>query len=335
MSVKITIVPHERDLDMFFLEEVVANISFRGWFLSQIGGWPPEFDKLISAQRSSAHETGEVDLRFTFEDAAGNRAQVIAENKIDAPFQPEQLQRYREHASNLIKRGDLLRVMVVLLAPSGYVSRLRTQDEEAKSEAVEHRPFRDVDAHVSYEAVGRWLHARKRTERVAYKRQLVKSAIAKYELGYRPEPHGPVTDFWQSYWAEARSIAPEVGMDDPGVKPRKAGFVRFRRDDLPSGLTLLHKLPRSRVDLQFPSLGSRVGELAGALAPFLDAEMKVERASKSAAVRISVPRIVTELPFANQIEEVHLGIRAAKKLRAWALKHSARIDGILAGLSSD
>jgi hypothetical protein len=299
----------EQDLDFFFLEEVLVNSSFRDWLLSKVPDWPTTFNDLVYAGRSIEHPNGELDLVFTFQDPAGGQACLLMENKVSAGFQRDQLLRYQQRASELLVSGGFGHVAVALLAPRAYAS--------ASSDKV--------NAMISYEEVEDWLSSREPDERTSYKLHLVRTALEKHASGYNPDSDQPVTDFWQAYWREARSRAPELEMRNPGTKPAGAAFVWFSCSDLPGDLKICHKLWRGCVDLQFSGLGNRVTQLRIALADMIEPGMEVAPATGSAAVRLAVPPLKTGLPFAGQEEGVRDGIDAAKALRDWARRNSARL----------
>jgi hypothetical protein len=297
----------EQDLDFFFLEEVLVNSSFRTWLLSKVPGWPTTFSDLAYAGRSIQHPNGELDLMFTFQDLAGDQACLLMENKINAGYQRDQLLRYQRRASELLVSGGFGHVAVALLAPRAYAS-----GSSGK-----------VDAMISYEDVEGWLSSQVPDERTSYKLCFVRTALEKHASGYNPDSDQPVTDFWQAYWREARSRAPELEMRNPATKPAGAGFVWFSCSDLPGDLKICHKLSKGHVDLHFPGLGNRVAQLRVALAEVIEPDMEVAPATASAAVRLVVPPLKTGLPFAGQEEDVRQGIDAASTLRAWARRNSA------------
>jgi hypothetical protein len=149
----------------------------------------------------------------------------------------------------------------------------------------------------------------------------VEQAIHKYRRGYAPEIDEGVTDFWRRYWQLATAEAPELALADPGRKPARAGFVAFRSalaqpDDGPS-VTLRHKLPHGRVDLELAGLGARFDELAPRLEGVVPDDATLRRAAKSLAVTVDVSRVDTRRPFSEQREACLAAIHAAARLQAW------------------
>ena len=91
---------NECDIDLFLLEEIVASPSFLSWLLSSIGLPSGE---LVSVARSVHTETGESDIELIVR-SQPQLTKVLIENKIDAPLQPRQAERYRERAVSYIQQ---------------------------------------------------------------------------------------------------------------------------------------------------------------------------------------------------------------------------------------
>lgn len=299
----------ERDIDLFLLEECVSSRAFLSWLLSQVPAWPQDSRELLIAARSVDQTNGESDLELTVGDGAGRIGKLLIENKLDAGFQPQQLARYRDRAAMYVQRGECAHSAVMLFAPSAYGP----------------RSSGDVAAVVSYEAVEAWLSETDSDQRIGYKLQLIRSALAKHRFGYNPETDQPVTAFWSSYWHEASAHAPELQLDEPGPKPAAAGFVWFFPGGLPGDLNICHKLPKGFVDLHFPDWGHRVAILKDYVGSLLEPGMEIIRASKSAAIRIHVPVLNTGRPFAEQADAVGDGLVAARRLYLWANRNRSGV----------
>ena len=56
----------------------------------------------------------------------------------------------------------------------------------------------------------------------------------------------------------------------------------------------------------------------------------MDRAAKSAVIRVLVPPLDLNLPPEDQVEDMKLGIAAAGALLGWARKHEVRLREILA-----
>ncbi|MBM3331330.1 hypothetical protein FJY68_05680 [candidate division WOR-3 bacterium] len=139
----------ERDVDLLLVEELKCSEGFREWFLSQLAlalGRAPwqrlsSFRVRHSVSGVGKH-AGETDVEVSFA-AAGTRVLVLVENKLDAPFQPDQAQRYVLRARELVEQHKYDEALPVLLAPSGYIGSTSTSEE--------------FDAAISYEDVMKYL----------------------------------------------------------------------------------------------------------------------------------------------------------------------------------
>jgi hypothetical protein len=68
-------------------------------------------------------------------------------------------------------------------------------------------------------------------------------------------------------------------------------------------------------------MGSRLQELRSAVGSYLEDEMSVSGAAKSAAVRIKVPTLDTHATADSQMKRIRAGLDAANRLLGWYHKH--------------
>lgn len=287
----------EQDIDLLLLEELVASSTFRGWFLEKLGIRPDA--ALKKAERSVSTLSGESDLELTLR-AAGETVKALVENKVDAPLQPDQAERYRERACAYRKDGTCERVVTAVVAPAVYF------DADAKH---------GFDVFVQYEAVLGWFEsATELGPRRAYKVAAMRQAIERGRRGWQMVPDAGATNFWRSYWELAEQVAPKLRMPKPDAKPATSSFIRFCPLALPSDVTLYHKVPYGRVDLQFADMGSKLAVIQKRFGKHLSPQMRVEQAKKSAAIRISVGEIEMGVPFAESKRHVEEALAAALSL---------------------
>jgi hypothetical protein len=300
----------EADLDLFYLFELATDRRFARWIAAKVPGWPSKELKLNTIRRSVDTGNGETDLELTFEASTKKTWQLLIENKIGAAFQKGQLKRYRVRAALVRKRGGHEDVGVMLLCPKGYIRGHRG----------------DVDAHLTYEEALAWLrrHSRNQPWR-QLTMQVIQAAIEKATKGYNPESDRWVTDFWHSYWKMAMETMPQLELEEPTGKPSGAGFIWYRPSDFPKGVNICHKLDRGYVDLQVQGLGERTGWVGRRLAGVLEPDMRVARANRSAAIRVTVPPLLTGEPFVDQADLVTEGQRAVKRMYNWGMRRMALI----------
>lgn len=293
----------ERDVDLLLLEEFVASADFRTWFLSQIG---VEHTALLSeACRSVKTVNGESDVELTFV-ARTRTVKILIENKVDAAFQPNQPQRYLERASEY-RRGDTSwEVVTVIMAPAVYFG-----NEPANF---------GFDAKVTYEAVLAWFEsANSLAARKAYKLALLRGAIDRGRLGWKLVPHPNVAQLWQAYWQLAEQIAPQLAMPVPKAEiPADSHFIRFRPAMLPPHVSLWHKVGYGHVDLQFSGMGDKLAEMEQQYRGSLMPSMHIEKAGKSAVIRVRVdPVNMTSAAFPSCEASLRQDIETAAMLLDW------------------
>ena len=97
---------YERDIDLLLAEEFSVSPGFASWFQAQT--------------RFADLKANVVDVFVSRSDATGESEEAGAaiEDKIDAPLQPEQEQRYRLHTQREIDRGDYQACEVLPCAPA-------------------------------------------------------------------------------------------------------------------------------------------------------------------------------------------------------------------------
>jgi hypothetical protein len=180
--------------------------------------------------------------------------------------------------------------------------------------------LKGIDAKVTYEAILGWFGRQSGLrERASYKCHLLSAAIEKATCGWQVKEDEPATRFWKRYWEIACEIAPELELPEPSPKPSGSSFILFRPSGLPVGISLYHKVAYGNVDLQFAAMASRTLDLQAKYGGFLAKEMHIEKANKSAVIRIKVlPINMSDDIVANRDLMVG-GIRTAQSLYRWFL----------------
>jgi hypothetical protein len=294
----------ERDIDFVLLEELFASSDFAQWFLSRLG--IAATSSVVTIAHSVSTSTGESDIELTLQ-LDGQTHIVLIENKIDAILQPLQAERYRERAERYVRDGQCAYCHTALVAPKVYVGK----DPQSLG----------FDSVVTYEAIRKWLRARRsQGRRAKFKSILIERALHRGSAGWRLVPDETATEFWRRYWELTKVLAPELRMPRPGIKPATSAFIYFRPIALPKDVRLVHKMPYGNVDLQFAGMAKEIKALQNRYAPLLEPGMEIVPASKSAAVRIAVPEIDLASPFPASEQAVREGIWAARLLLLWFKK---------------
>jgi hypothetical protein len=295
----------ERDIDLLLLEEFIASSEFRSWFLSEVG--IEQTTDLAEAYRSVRTMNGESDLELTFHGSSG-LVKILIENKVDASFQPNQPQRYAERAERYRGLGTYREVLTVVMAPEVYFG-------------GEDSAF-GFDARVTYEGALAWFEQTEIGARKDYKMAILRGAIDRGRRGWKLVPHRGVSDFWRAYWKLCEQIAPQLSMPVPKAEiPGDSHFIGFRPALLPAGVSLWHKVAYGHVDLQFAGMGDKLAELEQLYRSSLLPSMRVEKAAKSAVIRVRVePVDMTATAFSNAETSIRQGIQAASLLLDWYSK---------------
>ncbi|MCL4774035.1 MAG: PD-(D/E)XK nuclease family protein [Burkholderiaceae bacterium] len=295
----------ERDIDLLLLEEFVASPTFRSWFLSQIG--IEQTTDLTEAFRSVKTMNGESDLELTFH-GSSELVKILIENKVDAAFQPNQPQRYAERAGRYRSLGTYREVLTVIMAPEVYFG-----DEGSAF---------GFDARVTYEDALAWFEQAEIGARKDYKLAILRNAIDRGRLGWKLVPHHGVSDFWKAYWELCEQIAPQLSMPVPRAEiPADSHFIGFKPAFLPAGVSLWHKVAYGHVDLQFAGMGDKLAEMEQLYRSSLLPSMRIEKAAKSAVIRVRVePVDMTVAVFSSAETSIRQGIQAATLLLDWYSK---------------
>ncbi|MHB8837606.1 MAG: hypothetical protein ACYC7F_01500 [Gemmatimonadaceae bacterium] len=83
----------ERDIDLFLVEEIVAEADFRAWLAMEAGIGAVDPAPPTQVRRSVMHSSGESDVEMTVRLADGRLARLLIENKVDAALQTKQAER--------------------------------------------------------------------------------------------------------------------------------------------------------------------------------------------------------------------------------------------------
>lgn len=291
----------ERDIDFLIMEELVASNDFLTWFVKKarlLGKL-----RLTSVVQSATSATGETDIELHL-DQAGETTFILLENKVDAPLQPRQAERYKDRAARYVKEGACKRCLSGLVAPARYLG----DDPSALG----------FDFTVEYDQILEWYkEAPADRDPRPFKLAVLGKALDRGAMGWTLVPSKRTTEFWRRYWELARALAPELLMLKPTVKPETSGFIHFRPSVFPKGIKLTHKAMYGNVDIQFDGKAGEIEQLTAQYGQLLEPGMTIQRASKSAVIRIEVPIIDLTAPFPESEPAVREGIWAAKLLLLW------------------
>lgn len=287
----------ERDVDLLICSELHARADLTSLIASKLGVPGAEF---IGAWVSVSEADGESDLVVRFRTPDGDILALI-ENKIAAPFQPDQPGRYMIRATRLKKASDISHVYTMLFAPQDYLD---------TTNAV-------FDIRLSYEEVEKTLTA-SADGRSIFLASVLREGVEAKRRGYVMKPDEVSSGLWQAIWEAALEIAPSLKMREPGLRPGGATFLYFYDALGLSGadrerVDLVYKFLHGFVDLQFKRTAPE--ELSSRISDLLDDDMAVVRASASSSIRVQVPRLDFGIEPSLQSESIETGLRVADRLR--------------------
>jgi hypothetical protein len=309
----------EADIDLLVCEELSVSPDFAEWFLSRVLGISDAPRGISGAWTHVLDRFGECDVLAVMQQQ-GKRTALLIENKIDEDFQPTQAERYKERGSDGAVTGLWNAASTVLIAPTSY--------PRLHPDAVKFQAF------VSYEDIQEWFH-RRGDVRSEWRARVMRDGIEQNRKGYVKQPDPRVTMLWKSYFSYRAEHFPEVAMPEPGAKGVKNDWPKLGGLSDRDGVKLHHKLSRGYVDLEIANTTD--AELARRLSGIvLPANVSIDKASKSAVLRIAVPPVDRFNAFEPQAMAVHIGLQAAAQLllllrQVGQPRLTGRSDGVMPG----
>lgn len=108
----------ERDIDLLLIEQLHVCRTFAEWLTERLG----LSGAVVETARHSVHRKhGETDVLLIVK-LGDEGVAVMIEDKIGAPMQPDQCERYHLRGRNLCEEGAVDRYKTVLCAPAGYIA---------------------------------------------------------------------------------------------------------------------------------------------------------------------------------------------------------------------
>lgn len=298
----------ERDIDLLLCAELHACSGLTNLLARRVGYPDSEFS---GAWVSHAESDGESDLVLTYETKDGS-ALVLVENKIAAPFQPEQGLRYAARAQRWLTSDRISRVVTVLVAPDGYMSRPGAEAFQVK---------------IPYEELSKALRE-ENDPRSRFLAEALEAGVEALRRGYVMTPDDDVTRVWRACWNLSLQVAPKLNLNEPGLKPGRSNWLYFRDAEGLSDLdwrraVIVFKGERGQADLQFG--GTSTSQLTQRSQGILQPSMKVVPAAKSASIRINVPILDFSRAPEDQHQAIVEGLAACELLRSFFALHREKL----------
>lgn len=142
----------ERDIDLLLIEQLHVCGAFAEWLTKRLGLSGAVVE---TARHSVYREHGETDVLLIVR-LGDERVAVMIEDKIGAPMQPDQCERYHLRGMKLCDESVVNRYKTVLCAPGGYIAGVR-QDQrwDSRVSLEEIAQSLEVAAYPGWE----WRHA--------------------------------------------------------------------------------------------------------------------------------------------------------------------------------
>ena len=285
----------ERDIDLYVINKFFNDVNFKNVFLNIIDCNEYNVDSCI---HSFSDENGESDITIVLSNNK-DKIGLLIEDKISAIAMPNQYERYKLRGNKLIEDGVFDRYYIFIIAPADYLS----TNSEAKK----------YDYKISYESILDYIKGDKFGE------GLIEEAIKEKKKGYSVIENKPVTLFWERYYDLVEKRYPMLNI-------KKHERARGSNACWPIFVTpvksiwIYHKSNMGYVDLTLPGLANKYFEVYDLVKGQLTDVITLQKASKSLAIRINVPKISFKGDFDEQIEQVNECLDAIYELQNFMRK---------------
>ena len=277
----------ERDMDLLIMEEFICSPQFARIFLDTVGiTCDYTIEQVIHSMRDA--DLGESDIVFIL-DIGDKRHAIHIEDKIDALAMPNQSGRYAKRAEKDIAAGKYDEYSVLIVAPAKYLS--ANQEAQKYEHQVQYEQLRDY-------------FAAQNDLRSKYKFALIDRAIYDQKAGYQYEANPGVVSFCAAMDAYQREHYPTLPI---GTQAWWRGYKTMI-----STATIVYKANKGFCDLQFSNCTRE--DLLSKVKDYLSDRMTVEKAGKSASVRICVSPVWFENRFEEKVREVDEALAAIMEL---------------------
>ena len=294
----------ESEIDLLFVEELFSSSEFQSWLLKKLN--IVESHKFIGAWKSFIGKYGECDIVAEFM-VSDQRVIILIENKIYAPEQLDQAERYHKTGKHLIDNERKGRYITCLISPRIYFR------EDAPMNKYEHK--------ISYEELLEWFQKQGNSERIQFKQMIIKNGIERARTGYKRNTDENTDRFYHYYEELVRETHPELEYRKPRAVASGNSWIRFNPNILPSKVTIIHKGKYGYVDLQIS--GMDIEKFSNKYKSKLKDNMSIHLTGKSISVRIVVPIILDieriEEPKKYR-EEILIALNSAGQLLEWYLE---------------
>jgi hypothetical protein len=300
----------ERDIDLMLAEEFMVSSEFCISFLRRTR-FKNTASRVVDVFVSKSEQMGESDLVVLFEEATGRRFALLIEDKINAPFQPDQALRYRNRGQAAVDRGEIADFAIVLCCPKAYF------EAQPKSGLFDH--------FISYEDIAGFLGAESQ-ERLNYRAEFIRTAAVRSINTWAKTDDQATTDFWEAVYQMASREFPILEMKR--IDPTKGmTWLTLRPRDLPTkpkSVSILIKGDRGYVDLSFGA--TQVEEFGARVGLLLEEDMTVHQTGKSTVIRIETKPFVIDHGIESGLPILRSVFVASERLIRFYRMHRSSLD---------
>lgn len=287
----------EGDIDWLLCVELNASAAFRDWMAAQLFPGLEGFAH-VGAWRSISNHLGESDLLWLVSHPDAGRQLALIENKINAPAQPDQYERYVQRSQIYLDEGVAETCVIALVAPEKYRS----------------KEYGLYPVTVTYEAIRDWLVAQN-DPRAAYLAAVFDGGISK-RLNVAPVDEAMMA-FRQAFWDLAAAEFPELTVTDPSIGG--GDYWLYVLEDnyriVVKTYTKGFRYTGTVVDLELTGRADDVEALRETHQAALEAcGFEVVKTGKSASIRTHVSMLSPPEVDVGRLREA---LRAAQHLNTW------------------
>lgn len=304
----------ERDLDMALWIQLDADPTFLHRFVQHaMGDGRKRWRSAKLSTNESRPGSGETDLQIVVERTSGHRTALLIEDKIKAPFQRGQAQRYIERGESGRRAGEWDDYLTVLVAPEHYITR---------SVALCWQRTLTIEAAIGWMADDDSRHAMAISE-------ILRRAASGKKSGRQEDP--AATNFWRQYLDYASRRFPLLEVELTRSSLTRAGVLKkslfgsvMLRD---SAIEVAHHSRSAWVELRVPRCLQ--SQLDSAIRTSFSDGMFSSRSGKWPAIRITAPRINPLEPFEHQIDDVRAILEAGERLVHFWKIHQRTLEELM------
>ena len=269
----------ERDIDLLLMEELRCDPDFLQLFLEKTDFPIWQYDPgCIETYQSEYMENGEADVVVVLTYSDGVKRALLIEDKINAPTQKDQSQRYTENAKQLLKRKGLKDVKTFLVAPKKYL--LDHCDDNNAA---------DFETRITYEELLSFFESRN-DPRFYNKAELLRFAVEKQKRGSDKIIDPKITEFWRRLKEHTNQYYPELELISKTVEKSRNDEFWVCWYSRIKGADIYWKADHGYIDLQVAKCGGRVREFYEKFNDKLLPGMRIEKAGGSLVFRLENAR---------------------------------------------